>query len=76
MSKKTAISGLIEYFEQQLRLHRSSEIKYTTEEALVDAISVCNNSKPKEKEQNEEAYKKGVSDEYYRNLRIQPITTD
>ncbi len=37
------LSKLIEYFEQQLRLQRSSEIKYTTEDALVDAIDVCKN---------------------------------
>jgi hypothetical protein len=52
MSKKTAIQELKEYFEQQLRIQRSSEIKYTTEETLVDAIQVCQNAiNTKEKEQ-------------------------
>jgi len=40
----TATQHLVNYFEQQLRLQRSSEIKYTTEEALIDAISVCKNA--------------------------------
>ena len=49
---KTVVAELIEYFEQQLSLHRSSEIKYTTEEALVDAIQICKNAlKTKEKSQ-------------------------
>jgi NTP pyrophosphatase (non-canonical NTP hydrolase) len=53
MINKTAIQKLIEYFEQQLSLQRSSEIKYTTEEALVDAIDVCKNAqKTKEIEQS------------------------
>lgn len=48
----TAIQELKEYFEQQLRLQRRSEIKYTTEEALVDAIEVCRNAiTTKEKQQ-------------------------
>ena len=52
MSQKTAIQELKEYFEQQLRLQRNSEIKYTTEEALVDAIQLCQNAiNTKEKEQ-------------------------
>ena len=55
MSKKTVISELIEYFEQQLRLHRSSEIKYTTEEAWCDAIGICNNSIKIEKQQIKDA---------------------
>ena len=50
--QKTAIQELIEYFEQQLRLQCSGEIKYTTEEALLDAIEVCKNAQiTKEKEQ-------------------------
>ena len=61
MSNKTAIQELIEYFEQQLRLQRSSEIKYTTEEALVDAIQVCKNAqKTKEKEQIQSAFENGM----------------
>lgn len=63
MSNKTALKELIEYFEQQLRLQRSSEIKYTTEEALVDVIQVCKNAqKTKEKEQLINAYNQGYRD--------------
>lgn len=49
--EKTAIQELKEYFEQQLRLQRNSKIKYTAEEALVDAIEVCQNSIKKERDQ-------------------------
>ena len=51
---KQKIEKLINYFEQQLRLQRSSEIKYTGEEAYFDAVDVCKNalksdiSQPKE----------------------------
>jgi hypothetical protein len=63
MSNKTAIQELIEYFEQQLRLQRSSEFKYTTEEALVDAIQVCKNAqKTKEKGQIKNAFNQGYRD--------------
>jgi len=41
---KTAMQEAILYFEQQLSLQRTSKIKYTTEEALVDAIQVCKNA--------------------------------
>ncbi len=60
--EKTAVGGLIEYFEQQLRLQRSSEIKYTTEEALVDAIDVCKNTQRTiEKKQIMDAHDNGIS---------------
>ena len=50
--KQTAMQELKKYFEQQLKLHINNEIKYTTEEALVDAIQVCKNAiNTKEKEQ-------------------------
>lgn len=63
MSNKTAIQELVEYFGQQLRLQRSSEIKYTTEEALVDAIQVCQNTiRTKEKEQIKSAFNQGYRD--------------
>jgi len=41
---KTVVQELKEYFEQQLRLQISSKIKYTAEEALLDAIQVCENA--------------------------------
>lgn len=48
----TAIQELIQYFKQHLSLHRTKEIVYTTEEALMDAIHVCENAKnTKEKQQ-------------------------
>jgi len=51
-NRKTAIQELKEYFEQQLMFQRSGEIKYTTEEVLIDAIQVCQNAiNTKEKEQ-------------------------
>lgn len=62
MSKQTPIQELKEYFEQQLRLHRNSEIKYTTEEALVDAIQVCQNATTKEQQAFEDAFDDGVSE--------------
>jgi hypothetical protein len=37
------LEKLIEYFEQQLRLQRSNEIKYTAEDAYIDVIDVCKN---------------------------------
>ncbi len=39
-----SVHKLKEYFEQQLSLQRSSEIKYTGEEAYFDAVDVCNNT--------------------------------
>jgi hypothetical protein len=60
MIQKTAISELIEYFTQQLSLQRTSNIKYTTEEALLDVIDVCKNAaRTKEKEQLAKAYNTG-----------------
>jgi hypothetical protein len=59
MSKQTPIQELKEYFEQQLRLYRNSEIKYTTEEALVDAIQVCQNATTKEQQAFEDAFEAG-----------------
>lgn len=57
---KTVVKELLEYFEQQLRLHRSSEIKYTTEEAWVDAINIYKNAlKTKEAEQIKAAFNQG-----------------
>jgi len=37
------LEKLLEYFEQQLNLQRSGEIKYTGEEAYFDAVDVCKN---------------------------------
>ena len=48
----TAVEELKKYFEQQLRIHLSNKIKYTTEEALLDAIEICKNCiNTKEKQQ-------------------------
>lgn len=41
---ENSLEKLIEYFEQQLNLQRSSEIKYTGEEAYFDAVDVCKNA--------------------------------
>lgn len=41
---ESVIEKLIVYFEQQLSLQRSSEIKYTGEEAYFDAVDVCKNA--------------------------------
>jgi len=56
----TAETELKLYFEQQLRIHLSNEIKYTTEKALLDAIEICENCiNTKEKQQIIEAHNKG-----------------
>jgi hypothetical protein len=64
--KQTAVEHLIEYFEQQLRLQRESKIKYTAEEAYIDALDVCKNAyNTKEKQQIIEAYNEGhVANKY------------
>lgn len=56
---KSAITTLLEYFEQQLSLQRESHIKYTGEEALVDAIDVCKNIKSVEVQQIKDAFNQG-----------------
>jgi hypothetical protein len=62
MSNKTVLENLKEYFEQQLSLHSSGEIKYTTEEVLIDAIQVCHNAKEtKEREQIEKVFADGCA---------------
>ena len=55
----TVVSKLIEYFEQQLRIQRTSNIKYSTEEALLDAVDVCKNAIKVERQQIEEAHQNG-----------------
>jgi len=55
----TVVSKLLEYFEQQLRIQRTSNIKYSTEEALLDAVDVCKNAIKVERQQIEEAYQSG-----------------
>lgn len=64
MMEQTAIQKLIEYFQQQLDLQKTSEIKYTTEEAFVDAIDICKNSLKIEKEQIKEAFNVGNIGDY------------
>jgi hypothetical protein len=58
----TAVQELKLYFEQQLSIHLSNEIKYTTKEALSDAIQICENCiNTKEKQQIIDAYIDGVT---------------
>ena len=57
--KDTAISKLINYFEQELRLHKTGEYKFTVEEKLFDAIEVCKNAIKLEKQQIKDAYNQG-----------------
>jgi hypothetical protein len=72
MSNKTAIQELKEYFEQQLRLHKKGEIKFTTEKAFLDAIQICQNAyNTKEKKQIKNAYSKALSNHsFYGELSI------
>lgn len=41
---ENTLEKLIEYFEQQLKMQRESQIKYTGEEAYFDAVDVCKNA--------------------------------
>lgn len=41
---ENTLEKLIEYFEQQLRSQRESDIKYTGEEAYFDSVDVCKNA--------------------------------
>jgi len=61
MDKKqtTIMSKMVEYFEQQLSIQRTSNIKYSTEEALLDAVDVCKNAIKIERQQIEEAFVAG-----------------
>jgi predicted DNA-binding protein YlxM (UPF0122 family) len=51
MENKTIVQQLKGYFEQQLSLHEDGEIKYTTKEALIDAVEICEKSIAVEKKQ-------------------------
>jgi predicted DNA-binding protein YlxM (UPF0122 family) len=51
MENKTIVQQLKGYFEQQLSLHEDGEIKYTTKEALEDAVEVCKKAISVEKKQ-------------------------
>lgn len=56
----TAVQELKLYFEQQLSIHLSNEIKYTTKEALLDVIQICENCiNTKEKQQIIDAFDNG-----------------
>lgn len=56
---KTAITELIEYFQQQKKLQDDPKFIGSGREAYDDAIEVCNNALEKEKEQIVNAYSEG-----------------
>lgn len=58
----TPIEKLVAYFSQQAKLQKNGEIKYNPHEVWEDAIGVCSNLIPYEKQELFDAYNQGYRD--------------